>query len=62
MSHFEIVRTDAEQPWHARFVASNGRIVWTTEQYTRRRGAENAIRALEMTRFGAEVRTTDERA
>ena len=31
---FEIVRTDAE--WHARFRAANGRIVWTTETYTRR--------------------------
>ena len=24
MSRFEIVRTDAEQPWHARFRADNG--------------------------------------
>lgn len=40
---FEIVRTDAEQPWHARFVAANGRVVWTTESYTRRKSALNAI-------------------
>lgn len=46
MSHFEIVRTDAEQPWHARFRASNGRIMWTTETYTRRGAALNAIGAL----------------
>lgn len=42
-ARFEIVRTDAEQQWHARFVAANGRIVWTTEQYGRRKSALNAI-------------------
>jgi uncharacterized protein YegP (UPF0339 family) len=40
---FEVVRTDAGQPWHARFRAANGAIVWTTENYARKRGAENAI-------------------
>ena len=44
-ARFEIVRTDAPQPWHARFVASNGRIVWTTETYARRGSALNAIRS-----------------
>lgn len=43
---FEVVRTDAEQPWHARFAAANGRIVWTTEQYARRAGALTAIHAI----------------
>ncbi len=47
-ARFEIVRTDGRghdqsQPWHARFVAANGRIVWTTETYARRKGALNAI-------------------
>lgn len=42
-ARFEIVRTDAEQPWHARFRAANGRIVWTTENYSRR---DDAIRSL----------------
>lgn len=42
-ARFEIVRTDVPQPWHARFVAANGRIVWTTEQYSRSSGARNAI-------------------
>lgn len=46
MSRFEIVRSDAEQPWHARFIADNGRTVWTTENYNRRRNALNAIRAM----------------
>jgi uncharacterized protein YegP (UPF0339 family) len=40
---FEIVHTDAGH--HARFRASNGRIVWTTEVY-RRRG--KAVRAVEL--------------
>lgn len=42
---FEIVRTNvrSQQGWHARFIAGNGRIVWTTEQYDRRRSAEDAI-------------------
>lgn len=40
----EIVRTDAEQPWHARMKGDNGKIVWTTgENYVDRRGAEDAI-------------------
>ena len=43
---FEIVRTDAAQPWHARYRAANGRIVWTTETYARRSGAVNALRSL----------------
>lgn len=47
-ARFEIVRAngrghDQSQPWHARYVAANGQIVWVTETYTRRRGAENAI-------------------
>jgi uncharacterized protein YegP (UPF0339 family) len=45
-ARFEIVRTDAAQSWHARFRAANGRIVWTTENYARRRGADDAIDAL----------------
>jgi uncharacterized protein YegP (UPF0339 family) len=42
-ARFEVVRTDAEQPWHARFIAANGRIVWTTENYGRRRDAVAAV-------------------
>jgi uncharacterized protein YegP (UPF0339 family) len=38
---FEIVRTDAGH--HARFVAGNGRIVWTTEVYASRRRTFEAI-------------------
>lgn len=44
MPTYEIVRTDAG--WHTRFRATNGRIVWTTEIYTRRRGALAAIRSI----------------
>lgn len=40
-ARFEVVRTDAG--WHGRFVAANGRIVWWTETYTRRRSAVRAI-------------------
>lgn len=43
-SRFEIVRTGAG--YHARFIATNGRIVWTTEVYTRRRRAVEAIELL----------------
>jgi uncharacterized protein YegP (UPF0339 family) len=45
-ARFEIVRSWApatNQEWHARFVAGNGRIVWTTENYTRRGKAMDAI-------------------
>lgn len=34
---------DNRTAYHARFRAANGRIVWTTESYTRRRPAEQAI-------------------
>ena len=44
MPTYEIVRTDAG--WHTRFRAANGRIVWTTEVYTRRRAALAAIRSI----------------
>lgn len=40
-ARFEVVRTDAG--WHARFRAANGRMVWTTEVYTRRTEAFRAI-------------------
>jgi uncharacterized protein YegP (UPF0339 family) len=43
MSRFEIVRTDAEQPWHARTKAGNGKIGWRTENYARRSTALDAI-------------------
>lgn len=42
-ARFEIVQTDAEQPWHARFIAANGETVWTTENYTNRATAILAI-------------------
>lgn len=40
---WEIVRTDAKQPWHAREVGGNGEKTWTTEQYARKVGAERAL-------------------
>lgn len=45
-ARFELVHSDAEQPWHARFVAGNNRKVWTTETYRERNGALNAIACL----------------
>lgn len=42
-AHFEIVQTDHTQPWHARWVANNGEIVWTTETYARKTDAQTAI-------------------
>jgi uncharacterized protein YegP (UPF0339 family) len=41
---FEIVRTAAG--WHARFRAANGRVVWVTEVYERRRAAVRAVEAI----------------
>jgi len=53
---FEVVRTGGHYSafagrtigsrWHARFRGANGRIVWTTETYTRRRAALAAIELL----------------
>lgn len=40
---FEVVRSDVEQPWHARLRAGNGEIVWTSEQYARRADAKAAV-------------------
>lgn len=44
-AHFEIVRTDADQPWHARLIV-NAEITWRTENLTRKVGAERAILSL----------------
>lgn len=44
-ARFEVVRSDAEQPWHAR-LRVNGEITWWTEQYARKVGAERAVRSL----------------
>lgn len=55
---FEIVHTDAG--WHTRFRASNGRIVFVTEVYTRRRAAVNAITSILIHR-GDTIREIDER-
>lgn len=41
---FEIARTDAG--WHARFIAANGKTVWVTESYRRRKAAVNAIEVI----------------
>lgn len=45
-SRFEVVRTDAAQPWHARFVAGGDLTTWRTENYTRMVGAERAVLSL----------------
>lgn len=42
-AHFELVRTDAEQPWHVRLVASNGAVIVSSEKYTRRGAALSAV-------------------
>lgn len=44
-ARFEVVRSDAAQPWHAR-LRVNGEITWTTEQHTRKISAERAVRSL----------------
>ena len=51
-ARFEIVRTNAGH--HARFIAANGRTVWTTEVYTRRRAAVAAVELI----AGAQVTTS----
>lgn len=40
-ARFEVCRGDSG--WWARFRAANGRVVWVTETYTRRRAAERAV-------------------
>jgi uncharacterized protein YegP (UPF0339 family) len=55
MSHYEIVRTDnAEQPWHTRLVASNGRIVQSSETYVERDSAANVV-AIAAEAFGIQM-------
>lgn len=43
MARIDIVRTEAEQPFHARFVAGNGQVIATSEKYAERRDALVAI-------------------
>lgn len=42
-ARFEIVQTDAEQPWHARRIAGNGRKRWASENFVHRRAAVDVI-------------------
>lgn len=58
--HFEIVRTAAG--WHSRYIAANGRIVWWTETYTRRRAARTAIRLMTAGCWSCAIYDVDERA
>ena len=44
LPRFEVVHSDAG--FHARFRASNGRIVWFTESYKRRRNAFMAVTSI----------------
>ena len=42
-----IYRSPTSRLWHGRITAKNGRIVWvTSEGYSRKRGAQNALRIL----------------
>ena len=41
-SRFELVHSDADQPWHARIRAGNSRKWWATETYQRRASALSA--------------------
>lgn len=64
----EIVRSDAEQPFHVRIVAANNRTLFSSENYSRRDSAMKAIVSL-ATAFGAldqngwvdSIREVDER-
>jgi uncharacterized protein YegP (UPF0339 family) len=68
-ARFEVVRGDSG--WWARFRAGNGRVIWVTETYTRRRAAVAALHQIALTPpnlphkvvgFGSfEVRDVDER-
>lgn len=46
MTHIEIVRTEADQPWHVRIRADNGEPTWSTENYTTLQSALDAIELL----------------
>jgi uncharacterized protein YegP (UPF0339 family) len=62
---FEIVRTDAPQAWHVRFRASNGRVVWSTENYASERAAYRAIHIMRDAvdaRWWVNIRHVDERS
>lgn len=44
--HFEIVRTDADQPWHLRRRAANGELTFATENLTGKAAAEKNLLGL----------------
>jgi len=63
-ARFEVVRTDAEQPWHARFIAENNEPVWSTENLVHREDAVAAVHILStylQRHEQAEIREVDER-
>jgi uncharacterized protein YegP (UPF0339 family) len=49
-ARFEVCRGD--DGWWARFRAANGRVVWVTETYERRRGAESAVHLIARSFWG----------
>lgn len=50
---------DANQKWHARYISANGRIIASTEPYTRMKGALNAIKVLRAASWDAPVFVKD---
>lgn len=61
MSHYEIVRTDAEQPWHTRLVGRNGEIVQSGENLAERDDAANVV-AIAAEAFGIQMSRPPEQA
>jgi uncharacterized protein YegP (UPF0339 family) len=57
-ARFEIVETDAEQPWHVRLIAENGEPISTGENHTRADAARRAVE-VEAELFGYQVLTWD---
>lgn len=60
-TRFEIVQTDAEQPFHARFIAANGETVWTSENYADKRDAQHAIDMVQINASISPVSEVDQR-
>jgi uncharacterized protein YegP (UPF0339 family) len=58
MTQFEIVRTNAG--WHARLKGTNGEIVWSTEVYTHKTTALEAIDVLQHAANGVGLRPAED--
>lgn len=52
---FEILKSNAAQPYHWRVVASNGQVLATSENYASKQSAKSACESVKKSAGGADI-------